>query len=332
MLIAGYRVCSNSIRGLAYVAAMYIGAHQVITGARGGLAGAVVSLGLFQSALTAFATMSGGTRGLTDLWASLQDVGVALARVFEMLDQATEREVAPGRAPVPQLLHSLVFERCAFSYDGRADVLREVNLEARMGEVIAIAGPSGAGKSTMISLALRFFDPTMGRILLDGRDIRELDLVAYRAQFSVALQGNPLFTATLRDNIAYGRPEASPQEVLAAIEMAQLSEFLCLLPAGLDTMLGEKGAKLSEGQAQRIGIARAILRDAPILLLDEPTSALDARGEERFLAALRNWVAARPQQRMVLIATHRGRTAATADRTYRIVAGRLAQAKAPAEV
>jgi ABC-type bacteriocin/lantibiotic exporter with double-glycine peptidase domain len=168
---------------------------------------------------------------------------------------------------------------------------------------------------------------------------RELDLVAYRAQFSVALQENPLFTATLRDNIAYGRPEASPQEVLAAIEMAQLSEFVCLLPAGLDTMLGEKGAKLSEGQAQRIGIARAILRDAPILLLDEPTSALDARGEERFLAALRNWVAARPQQRMVLIATHRGRTAATADRTYRIVAGQLAaapepgsQAKAPAEV
>jgi len=329
MLIAVYRVLNNGIRAVAYVAVLYIGANQVLAGQRGAVR-VLVTLGLFQGLLAAFGWMSDGARHLTDLWGSLQDVGVALARVFEMLDKAGERQVATGHDPVAPVAAGLVFERCGFSYDGRAEVLSEVSMEAPIGMLTAIAGQSGAGKSTMIGLALRFFDPASGRILLDGRDVRELDLVAYRAQFSVALQENPLFTATLGENVTYGRPGASAAEVLAALEVAQLSEFVASLPAGLDTPLGEKGAKLSEGQAQRIGIARAILRDAPILLLDEPTSALDARGEERFLTALRRWVAERPGHRMVLIATHRARTAAMADRIYRIDAGRLAGAGAAA--
>jgi ATP-binding cassette, subfamily B, bacterial len=326
MLMAVYRALTNTIRGGAYAAVLYMGARQVLGGERGGVARAIITLGLFQGLLAAFGWMSAGARHLSDLWGSLQDVGIALARVFEMLDKAPEREVATGHDPAPPVRAALVFERCGFSYDGRADVLADVNIEIRVGELSAIVGQSGAGKSTLIGLALRFFDPTAGRILLDGRDIRELDLVSYRAQFSVALQENPLFTATLLENVTYGRPDASPAEVLAALEIAQLSEFVRTLPAGLETMLGEKGAKLSEGQAQRIGIARAILRDAPILLLDEPTSALDARGEERFLAALRQWVAERADRRMVLVATHRETTAAMADRTYRLAAGKLIDA------
>jgi ABC-type multidrug transport system fused ATPase/permease subunit len=329
LLMVTYRVINGSTRALAYTAVIYIGAHQVLGGGRAGLSRALISLGLFQAALSAFRHMSRGTGRLTDLWGSLQDVGVALARVFEMLDKVPEREAATGHEPVQPVRESVVFDRCGFSYDGRVDVLSGLSLEARVGELTAIAGESGAGKSTLIALVLRFFDPTSGRILLDGRDIRDLDLAAYRDQFSVALQENPLFTATMRDNIVYGRPEASSTEVAAALELAQLSEFTASLPAGLDTMLGEKGAKLSEGQAQRIGIARAILRDAPILLLDEPTSALDARSEERFLAALRRWVSERPDRRMVLIATHRATTAAMADRTYRIEAGKLAATEAP---
>jgi len=331
MLIAVYRVLSNGLRAVAYVAVLYIGASQVLAGQRGGVVRVLITLGLFQGLLAAFAWMSAGARHLTDLWGSLQDVGVALARVFEMLDKAGDRQVATGHDPVAPVAAGLVFERCGFSYDGRAEVLSDVSIEAPIGTLTAIEGQSGAGKSTMIGLALRFFDPTSGRILLDGRDLRELDLVTYRAQFSVALQENPLFTATLGENVTYGRPEASAAEVIAALEIAQLAEFVASLPAGLDTPLGEKGAKLSEGQAQRIGIARAILRDAPILLLDEPTSALDARGEERFLTALRRWVADRPAHRMVIIATHRARTAAMADRIYRIDAGRLAGAGAAAD-
>ena len=323
MLMAVYRVLNNTVRAVAYVAVLYIGADQVLASQRGGTVRVLITLGLFQGLLAAFGSMSAGARHLTDLWGSLQDVSVAIARVFAMLDKTGEHEVASGRAPVAPVAKALVFERCGFSYDGRAEVLSDASMEARAGTVTAIEGPSGAGKSTLIGLALRFFDPTAGRILLDGRDIRELDLIAYRAQFSVALQENPLFTATLRENVAYGRPDASAGEVLAALEIAQLSEFVAALPMGLDTMLGEKGAKLSEGQAQRIGIARAILRDAPILLLDEPTSALDGRGEQRFLTALRRWVAERPARRMVLLATHRARTAAMADRIYRIAAGRL---------
>ena len=143
---------------------------------------------------------------------------------------------------------------------------------------------------------------------------------------SVALQENPLFTATIRDNVAYGRPDASAAEVAEAIHRAGLGEFVGSLPAGFDTMLGEKGSKLSAGQAQRIGLARAILRDAPILLLDEPTSALDVATEDAVMLGLRDWVNAAPDRRMVILATHRRTTAARADRIYQIAAGRLVAA------
>jgi ABC-type multidrug transport system fused ATPase/permease subunit len=323
MTFAGYRVLITVLRALAYVTVLYIAAHQVLTGARGGMAHAAISLGLFQAAVAAFSRMSGGARHLTDVWGSLQDVGIALARVFEMLDRAPERAVISGTAPVAAVRESFAFENCGFSYDGRAQVLAGVSLTARIGDITAIVGESGSGKSTMLALALRFFDPTAGQIALDGADIRGFDLTSYRSLLSVAFQESPLFTATIRENILYGRPDASADEIAAAIELAQLCDFVRSLPAGLDTMLGEKGAKISAGQAQRITIARAILRDAPILLLDEPTSALDLPTEERLMAALRAWVDQRPTRRMVLLATHRESTAAMADRVYEIAGGRM---------
>ena len=326
LMLARYRVLTNTIRGLAYVVAMYVGATEVMSGGTAGLGHAAVSLGLFQGSLWLVSNVSKRTRNITDHWGSMQDVVVAISRVLEMLGQAPEQSVRTGHAIPPRGAAILALQNLTFGYDPRTPVLAGVNLEARFGEITAIAGPSGSGKSTIISLIVRFFDPTGGRIMLDGESIDSFDLAAWRGMLSVALQENPLFTATIRDNVAYGRPNASKAEVLAAIGRAGLGDFVLALPAGLDTMLGEKGSKLSFGQAQRIGLARAILRDAPILLLDEPTSSLDVATEQSVMRGLREWVNEAPENRMVILATHRRTTASRADRIYQLAAGQLVAA------
>ncbi|MGH7925947.1 MAG: ABC transporter ATP-binding protein [Candidatus Binatus sp.] len=326
LMLARYRVMTNTVRGLAYVGAMYVGAAEVMAGGTAGLGRVVVSLGLFQGSLELVAHVSARTRNLTDLWGSMQDVVVAISRVLEMLGQTPEQSVRDGRAIPPKSFTALTFDRVTFGYDLRTPVLAGVSLDARAGEITAIAGPSGSGKSTIISLIVRFFDPTAGRILLDGEPIDGFELPAWRGMLSVALQENPLFTATIRDNVAYGRPDASTAEVAEAITRAGLGDFVRSLPSDLDTKLGEKGSKLSTGQAQRLGLARAILRNAPILLLDEPTSALDVATEDAVMRGLRDWVNEAPEQRMVILATHRRTTASRADKIYQLAAGRLVAA------
>ena len=323
LMLARYRVVTNTVRGLAYVAAMYVGASEVMVGGTAGLGHVAVSLGLFQGSITLVSNLSKRTRNITDLWGGLQDVAVAISRVLEMLGQTPEQSVKSGRAVPPHTAASLNFDHVTFGYDPRTPVLDGVTLEARVGEITAIAGPSGSGKSTIISLVVRFFDPTAGRILLGAEPVETFDLAAWRGMLSVALQENPLFSATLRDNVAYGRPNASTDDILAAIHRAGLGDFVRALPAGLETMLGEKGSKLSVGQAQRLGLARAILRDAPILLLDEPTSSLDVATEDKVMLGLREWVNEARGRRMVILATHRRTTAARADRVYQLAAGRL---------
>jgi len=326
LMLARYRVMTNTVRGLAYVAALYFGATEVMAGGTAGLGHVAVSLGLFQGSLALVAGASARMRNLTNHWGSMQDVVVAISRVLEMLRLRPEQGVSGGRVIPPKSAALLTFDHVTFGYDPRTPVLSGVNLEARVGEITAIAGPSGSGKSTIISLIVRFFDPTAGRILLDAEPIRDFDLPAWRGMLSVALQENPLFTATLRDNLAYGRPNASTSEVAEAIRRAGLGDFVRSLPSGLDTMLGEKGSKLSAGQAQRLGLARAILRDAPILLLDEPTSSLDVATEDAVMRGLRDWVNEAPGRRMAIIATHRRTTASRADRIYHLAAGRLVAA------
>jgi ABC-type multidrug transport system fused ATPase/permease subunit len=321
-----YRVLSNFLRGLAYLAVIYIGAGQVVTGRAGGIASSALSLGLFQATLIAFNRIGGGVHEIAMTWGSLQDVGVAFARVFQILRQRSEHmttvpQFDHGNSPPPSLLHGLAFDGVSFAYVGGTPVLSSIDFEARSGELTAIVGPSGAGKSTMIALLLRFFDPNAGRILLDGRDIREFDLDRWRQMIAVALQNNPLLSGTLRDNLSYGRPDATLTEISAALEQAGLGEFVDSLPAGLNTVLGEKGAKLSIGEAQRIGIARALLRGAPILLLDEPSSALDIANEQHLLRGVRDWLAERPGERLAVMVTHRRSAAAWADRVYTICGG-----------
>ena len=326
MLFVVYRVIISTLRSLAYVGAIYFGALQVLHGGGAGAVRAIFSLGVFQGALWIFGGASTRVRNLTQVWGALQDVGIALSRVFEMMGKLPEEKVRSGSAIPSMPASEFAFEDVSFSYDARSAVLRAVTFHAKVGEVTALAGPSGSGKSTLIALMLRFFDPVAGRIALDGHDIRDLKLEDYRRMISVALQENPLFTATLRDNIVYGRIDATEGEVLHAVARAGLAEFVRSLPAGLDTVLGEKGAKLSTGQAQRIGLARAFLRNTPILILDEPTSALDSVMENLVMRGIREWIDERPRERIVLLATHRRSTAALADRIYQIADGRVSEA------
>jgi ABC-type multidrug transport system fused ATPase/permease subunit len=326
MLWVVYRVIINTLRSLAYVGAIYFGALQVLHGGVAGALRAAFSLGVFQGALWIYAGMTARVRNLTSIWGALQDVGVALARVFEMMAKLPEERVRSGNIVAVAPSKEFAFEDVGFSYDLRSSVLSAVNFHAKVGEITAIAGPSGSGKSTLIALMLRFFDPTEGHIALDGHDIGDLKLDTYRRMISVALQENPLFTATLRDNIVYGRIDATEEQILHAAARAGLADFVRSLPAGLNTVLGEKGAKLSTGQAQRIGLARAFLRDAPILILDEPTSALDSVTEILVMRGIREWIDERPRDRIVVLATHRRRTAALADRIYQISDGRVSAA------
>jgi len=326
MLFVLYRVIVSTLRSLAYVGAVYFGAIQVLHGGVTGALRAVFSLGIFQGALWVFGGASARVRNMTQMWGTLQDVGIALSRVFEMMAKMPEEKVRSGKLIPRRPAGGITFEAVTFSYDGRTPVLTATTFKAQVGQITALAGPSGSGKSTIIALMLRFFDPAAGRLLLDGQDIREFELDKYRGMISVALQENPLFTATLRDNIVYGRIDATDEEILHAVARAGLADFVRALPAGLNAMLGEKGAKLSTGQAQRIGLARAFLRDAPILILDEPTSALDSAMESLVMSGISDWIHERPQQRIVLLATHRRSTAALADRIYQIADGHVRQA------
>ena len=334
MLLLVYRVLSNFMRGLGYLAVVYVGARQVVSGEGGGVTGSAISLGLFQGTVVAFSRIGASSHELAMLWGSLQDVGVGFARVFQILRKPSDRIVAARRVQqgsahplsfAPSLKSTLAFERVSFGYVTGITVLSDIDLEARAGELTAVVGPSGSGKSTLIALLLRFFDPAAGRILLDGRDIREFDLTEWRRMIAVGLQNNPLLTGTLHYNAAYGRPKASIEEVRAALRRAALGDFVDSLPAGLNTVLGERGAKLSAGQAQRIGVARALLRDAPILLLDEPSSALDIASEKRLMHGVRSWLAERPGQRLAIMMTHRTTAAAWADQVYSIAGAGLTE-------
>jgi ABC-type multidrug transport system fused ATPase/permease subunit len=198
-------------------------------------------------------------------------------------------------------------------------VLRDVSFAVTPGTVTAIVGPTGSGKSSLMSLLSRLFDPDSGSVSIDGVDLRDIDLDALRTNVSVALQENVLFGISLRDNIRYVVPDASDEQVLKAVEVACVEEYVAGLPDGLDTVLSDRGGKLSTGQRQRLSIARALVKGAPILVLDEPTAALDAATEHRVLQRLADWA----EQRVVFLITHRISTIAQADNILYIDEGRL---------
>jgi ATP-binding cassette, subfamily B, bacterial len=223
--------------------------------------------------------------------------------------------------PTPTAGH-VRFEEVTFGYDGDPPVLRQVTFEAHPGETIAIVGPTGAGKSTLVSLIPRFFDPQAGRVLFDGHDVRELQLASLRSAVALVLQEPFLLPLTVAENIAYGRPNASREEIEHAAQVANADEFIHRLPQGYDTVIGQRGATLSGGQRQRLAIARAVLKDAPVVILDEPTAALDSRTEHLVFEALDRLM----QRRTALIIAHRLSTIRRADRILVLDEGQIAEA------
>ena len=259
------------------------------------------SLGLFNGAKALAGYSTQGVESLFGLWAKVQDVAVGLDRAFEVLDIEPEVEDAEGARELEQLSSEIRFSGVSFAYEPGRPVLEKVDLRARRGEITAIVGPTGSGKTTLVSLLLRLFDPDEGRIEIDGIDLRELKLASLRANIGIALQENLLFGTTIRENIRYAVPEASDALVREAGRVACVDEFVDALPDGYDALLGERGTKLSTGQRQRISIARAILKDTPILILDEPTASLDAETELRVLHNLEEW----GRDRAIFLVTHR---------------------------
>ena len=277
--------------------------------------------GAFFAFVTAMLLAYRPLKAIANLNASLQEGLAASQRVFELLDTEPRIVEAADARRLRVDGGAIALDGVSFSYPNGAAALNDVTLEVPAGETVALVGPSGAGKSTVLNLIPRFYDVEQGAVRIDGTDDREATLESVRDAVALVSQEAVLFDDSVRANIAYGRIEASEDEIAAAARAAGAERFIEALPDGYDTMIGEHGVKLSGGQRQRLSIARAMLKDAPILLLDEATSALDAESERQVQEALRTLM----QGRTTLVIAHRLSTVQEADRLYVLDGGRLAE-------
>ncbi|HOQ03262.1 MAG TPA: ABC transporter ATP-binding protein [Bacillota bacterium] len=238
-----------------------------------------LSLGTLISFNMLLGQLLGPIRSLDWIVSMVQRTIASGERIFEILDTEADVRDKPGAKPIGKIEGRVTFDNVSFAYDGVNMVLKNINLDVAPGETVAILGGTGSGKSTLIMLIPRFYDPTEGRILIDGIDIRDVTLESLRRQIGIVTQETFLFSASIRDNIAYGKPEATDEEIIEAAKAAHIHDFIMSLPDGYDTIIGERGVGLSGGQKQRVAIARALLMDARILLLDESTSSVDVETE-----------------------------------------------------
>jgi subfamily B ATP-binding cassette protein MsbA len=250
----------------------------------------------------------------------LQQGVVAAERIYELLDLKSEIQEKPGAIPAPHLARAIEFHDVSFGYGDKL-VLKHINLKISKGEMVALVGVSGVGKSTLADLIPRFYDVTSGRITLDGVDIRDLTLESLQSQIGVVTQHTFLFNDTIKNNIAYGNADEDMERVIAAAKAACAHDFIMGLPKGYDSVIGELGMRLSGGERQRIAIARAILKDPPILILDEATSSLDAQSEKAVQEALERLMTGRT----VLVIAHRLSTIRKADRIILLTAGTITE-------
>jgi ATP-binding cassette subfamily B protein len=248
--------------------------------------------------------------------------------MFALLGQEPEVEDRPGAIPLVVKDGEIRFEKVFFSYDRERSILHDVSFTVPAGKMVAIVGPSGAGKSTISRILFRFYDIEKGQVTIDGQDIRDVTQASLRSAIGVVPQDTVLFNDTIKYNIRYGRPEASDEEIIEAAKMAQIDSFIRAMPQGYDTMVGERGLKLSGGEKQRVAIARTILKSPPILMLDEATSALDSHTEKEIQDALDKV----SRDRTTLVIAHRLSTIVHADRILVFEAGRVAEQGTHAEL
>lgn len=285
--------------------------------------------GSFFSFLTAMFMAYAPIRRLAGANSSIQAALAGAQRVFDVLDLEHERHGDHVRRDIAPIRQALEFRHVSFAYNaGSTPALVDINLTIRCGEVVAFVGSSGSGKTTLVSLVPRFYMPTSGAILLDGQDIQEVGLSSLRSQIAIVSQDTMLFDDTVKGNIAYGRLEATDEDIREAAKAAHADEFIVNLPQGMDTIIGENGVKLSGGQRQRLAIARAILRDPPILILDEATSSLDSESERVVQDALANLM----KNRTTLVIAHRLSTIIHADRIVVLQKGRIVEEGTHAEL
>lgn len=279
--------------------------------------------GIFVAFITAVFSLYNPVRKFAQFNNNFQQALGASSEIFKFIDVEDDVREKPHAKRLPAFSKAVQFDHVSFTYGGEcvdARVLHDINLEVRRGEVVAIVGSSGSGKSTLVHLIPRFFDATQGRLLVDGHDVRDVTLVSLREQVGIVTQETVLFNDTVRNNIAYGQPHVPLKEVEAAARAALAHDFIQALPKGYDEVIGERGVRLSGGERQRIAIARAILKNAPILILDEATSALDSESEALVQSALHNLMSGRT----VFVIAHRLSTVRRADRIVVIENGAIA--------
>jgi subfamily B ATP-binding cassette protein MsbA len=299
------------VAGMGTAVVLLVGTHRVLSGK--------LSLGLLLVFLSYLSSLYKPMRQLSKL-AYTTSRGLASAeRVSEILDVDADVRDAPGATAAPAFRGSVRLEEVEFAYSPGQPVLHGINLDVAPGQMVAVVGPTGAGKSSLLSLIPRFFDPQRGRVLIDSLDVRTLQLASLRAQIAIVPQEPLLFDGSIFENIAYGRKDATEEDVLRAAEAALVADFARRFPEEWDTEVGEHGGTLSGGERQRISIARALVRDAPILILDEPTSALDSESEQLLMEALRNLVVGRT----TFVIAHRMSTVADADQVVVLDRGRI---------
>jgi ATP-binding cassette subfamily B protein/subfamily B ATP-binding cassette protein MsbA len=308
-----FSLAVNTITALGTALVLGFGAFQALNGelTPGQLLVVLSYLALVYKPLETISTTVG----------SLQELFASLRVAFDLLDTEPDIRDMPGARDVARARGEVRFENVGFHYAGRVDTLKDVSFEARAGQVVAIVGPTGAGKSTLVSLIPRLYEAQQGRVLLDGVDVRGLTLKSLRQQVSIVLQEPLLFSGTIADNIRYGRLEASMGEVIEAARAANAHDFILRLPKQYDTELGERGARLSGGERQRISVARAFLKDAPVLILDEPTSSIDSKTEAVILDALDRLMVGRT----TFLIAHRLSTIRRADVILVLDRGRLVE-------
>lgn len=307
------------VGGLAIGAVIFYASYRTQDGA---------SLGNLASFLGALAAAYRPLKRTAATLATVQESIAAARAVKTALDMQPSIVDAPDAQPLVVAGGAVSFESVTFGYSPDRPVIRDLSLDIPAGATIALVGQSGGGKSTLLALCARLYDIEAGRIMIDGQDIRHVTLESLRRSIAVVSQDTTLFDASVFDNIAYGTPGATRDQVLAAAEAADAHHFICELPRGYDTSVGQRGVLLSGGQRQRIGIARALLRNAPILLLDEPTAALDATSERAVKDALKRLM----RDRTTIVVAHRLSTIADADRIYVIEGGRIAESGTHSEL